>query len=190
MTRRGRAQSASLRYNTGGELEQDAVYCHTHIHDSQLPLSDYERVNAEAFNAHSAITASSASTSDEGPALVNMAGKFRRIGDQLEAYACLQAQQQEEIFEQKQTIKILHAMMMQLLKNAKEKKSSRQGKKKQFSTPSMSSEEEMNAIHVEISSKHTEPLDSRDGGSQRINELERCLDVVVNRDKLQDVSRD
>lgn len=57
-------------------------------------------------------------------------------------------------------------MMTQLLKCAKEKKSlSEQRKKNQAPTLSMSSEEEMNALHVELFSKHNEPLESGEGGS-------------------------
>lgn len=79
-------------------------------------------------------------------------------------------------------------MVMQLLESAKKKNSLRQGKKKQALTPSKSSEEEENAIHVELSSKHSEPTNSEEGGSDRINKLEWRLDVVVNRGKLQDVA--
>lgn len=41
----------------------------------------------------------------------------------------------------------------------------------------------MNAIHVEQSSKHNESLESGEDGSQHIDELERCLEVVVNMEK-------
>lgn len=41
-------------------------------HASNLLQPNYDRVNVEAFEAHSAIVASIASSSDEGHALVNM----------------------------------------------------------------------------------------------------------------------
>lgn len=48
----------------------------------------------------------------------------------------------------------------------------------------------MKAIHVELPSKHSDPLDSGEGGSQCINELKRCINTVVNRGKFQDAGRD
>lgn len=107
-----------------------------------------------------------------------MAGTSKELVHQLEAYALLWARQQEELLEQKQTIESLHAMITQLRESAKEKKCSRQGKRKRVLTPIESSDEEMNAIHMELSSKHCDPLDSEKCGSQRINKLERHLDTV------------
>lgn len=179
MTGQGRVRSAALQYDTGSEPERDGVYCHTRNHNGHLPPLDYARVHTEEIKAHSAIVATSASISDEGTTSVNMAVTLEELAQQLEAYAHLPAQQQQDIPEQKQTIESLHAMMMQLLKSAKEKKDSRHDKKKQASTPFEILEEEMNAIHVELFFKHSEPPNSKEGSSQCINELERFLDSDV-----------
>lgn len=90
------------------------------------------------------------------------------------------------------TIDSLHAMMMQLHENTKKKKSSKRSKKKRTLPPSESPEEEekQDALDIEISSKHKEPSDSCKGGSQRINELDRLLDAVVNWEKLQEAGCD
>lgn len=60
----------------------------------------------------------------------------------------------------------LHAMMKQLLENTNKKKSSRQGPKKHTPNPSEISEEEEDALHVEIASEHSECSDSSEAVSQ------------------------
>lgn len=59
---------------TGRDHAQSVDPRHTHSHVSQLPLPNYDRVNAKAFEAHSTIAASLASSFNERPASVDMAG--------------------------------------------------------------------------------------------------------------------
>lgn len=101
--------------------------------------------------------------------------------------------QEDKLTRQKQTIDTLHAMMAQFLENTKKKKkSSRHCKKKYTLTLSASSDkwEKEYDLRIEISSKHSKPLDSGEGGSQHLNELERRLDAIVNREKLQEAGLD
>lgn len=84
-------------------------------------------------------------------------------------------------------------MMTQLLENTKKnKKSSTHGKKKHTPTSSESSkkEEKEDALHIEISSKHSKPSDSDEGVTQCLNKLERNLDAVVNQGKMEEASHD
>lgn len=92
MTGCGRAQSAAPRYDLELKPEHGGVFRYTHSLASQLPLLDYD-VNAEAFEAYFSIVAfSSTSSSNDGPASVNMAGTSEELDHQLEAYALLLAQ--------------------------------------------------------------------------------------------------
>lgn len=83
-------------------------------------------------------------------------------------------------------------MITQLLENTKKKSSSKRSKKKRTLTLSESSEEEEkeDALHIEISSKHSEPSDSGEGGFQHISKLEWCLVTVVNQGKLHETGCD
>lgn len=103
MLTRREAVHDQLHYNTtlGVSLNEMALYRHIHCHDSRLPPPDYARVSTEAFKAHSVIAASPASSSDDGPTSADMAGTSKEFAHQLEAYARLQAQRQEELSEQK-----------------------------------------------------------------------------------------
>lgn len=64
-----------------------------------------------------------------------MAGTLEELAYQLNAYACLQALQQEELAKQKRNIDSLHAMLMQLLKIIIKKKNLKRGKKKRTLNP-------------------------------------------------------
>lgn len=104
----------------------------------------------------------------------------------------MQAQQQDELAEEKGTIYSLCVMMSQLLVNLTKKKGSKHSKKKHKLTSSESLEEEdkRDAIHIELPSNYNEPSNNDKGGSQHINEFEQCLVVIVNHGKRQEAGRD
>lgn len=77
-------------------------------------------------------------------------------------------------------------MMKTLLEKADIKKKSRRGKKKRTLTPSQNSEGEEDHEYVEESLEHREKSDSGDNSSQRMNELEKRLEAITNRGKLQE----
>lgn len=70
------------------------VYQFTQSYDRQIILVNYNEINAEAFHSkdeqHSAITESSTSSLDEGPAFVNMDGTSKNLAQMI-------SQQQEQI---------------------------------------------------------------------------------------------
>lgn len=101
MTGRGRAHLAAPHYESSEhELKSDGVYRYTRSHTNQVSPIDYDSVDAEAFGPskpHLAILESLTSIFDEGLASINMANTSEGLTHQLEAYARIQAQQQEEI---------------------------------------------------------------------------------------------
>lgn len=82
--------------------------------------------------------------------------------------------------------------MNQLLENDNNQKSSRHDKKKRTPTQSESSEKEKeeDVVHVEIASKHSECSESGEDDSTCLSELEKHLEAIMNREKLQETGRD
>lgn len=101
ITGRGRVQPASPYHDSSeNEPEHIGVYRHICCYSNQVLPIDYDRVSAgvfRPFEPYSIIAESFASSSDKGPTLVNMAGTSEESAHQLEPYAHMKAQQQEEI---------------------------------------------------------------------------------------------